>query len=81
MSDPCKKSYHYQELFEDPFRIIVPDVKYRMIDDISVLSMVENGFGISILPKIVTNKNTYLSWAVRTFIRFVQDEKDMSISL
>ena len=73
---------------------INPKVTYRMIDDLSILSMVEQGHGLSILPKFVTTRHPfrvkiipifpeyfrhlgilsrthdYLSWAVKTFMKF-----------
>ncbi len=36
-----------------------PKVKYRMIDDLTVMSMVEHCFGIGILPKLATHRTPY----------------------
>lgn len=102
MSNPAKREFTYQSLFEDPFVVVVPEnhfaaerssidlkeledetyisldvgygpyldrmfkdagikplIKYRMIDDVSILSMVEQGLGISILPKFVTTRHSF----------------------
>ena len=102
MSNPGKQEFAYEELFEDPFVIVLPTnhfaagksslslkelerenfifldvgygpyldqmfqdagikpcVTYRMIDDVSILSMVEHGLGISILPKFVTTRSPF----------------------
>ncbi len=32
---------------------ILPDIRYRTWDDYAVMAMVENGLGISILPKLI----------------------------
>lgn len=36
-----------------------PNIEYRVIDDYTILSMVENGLGISILSELVLNKVSY----------------------
>ncbi|MDT2821027.1 LysR family transcriptional regulator [Enterococcus devriesei] len=38
---------------------IQPDIKYRTWDDYSILSMVEQGLGISILPKLILQRLAY----------------------
>ena len=38
---------------------IVPDVKLRVHDDYSILSMVEQGMGVSILTELVLRKTNY----------------------
>ena len=38
---------------------IHPHIAYNMIDDNAVLAMVEKGFGVSILPKLVTYRTAY----------------------
>lgn len=38
---------------------IQPHVAYNMIDDNAVLAMVEQGFGVSILPKLITHRAPY----------------------
>lgn len=100
--NPKKREFAYQELFKDPFLVILPPdypvdpkkiyslrdfknesfiflevgyveylnqmfkeagykpvVKYRTIDDFTTLSMVEQGFGISILPKLSTYRSPF----------------------
>jgi DNA-binding transcriptional LysR family regulator len=36
-----------------------PNIQYRVIDDYTIMSMIENGLGISILPKLVLNRTNY----------------------
>ncbi|MDY0404264.1 LysR family transcriptional regulator [Virgibacillus sp. 179-BFC.A HS] len=36
-----------------------PNIQYRVIDDYTIMSMVENGLGISILSELVMNKVSY----------------------
>lgn len=36
-----------------------PNIEYRVHDDYTIMSMVENGLGISILPQLVLNKVSY----------------------
>ncbi|MCE5285333.1 MAG: LysR family transcriptional regulator [Pelosinus sp.] len=38
---------------------IQPNIQYRVIDDYTIMSMIENGLGISILPKLVLNRTNY----------------------
>lgn len=38
---------------------IHPNVRYRVKDDYTIMSMVENGLGISILPELVLYRNPY----------------------
>ncbi len=38
---------------------IHPHIAYNMIDDNAVLAMVEKGFGVSILPKLITYRTIY----------------------
>lgn len=101
ISDPKRREFEYQELFEDPFMVIVPEnhfaahrtsvslqeltdetficievayshylnplfqdanitsIQYQLLDDMAVLAMVEQGLGISILPRLVANRNPY----------------------
>lgn len=139
-SDPGKRTFHYQELWKDPFMVAVPEkhfaakrssirleeledenfieldlgfgsyykkmfrearyspkVRFRMTEELSILAMVEKGHGIAILPwlttyrqpykvkmvpiephyyrslGIATRKDSYSSWAVKQFIRFLTD--------
>ncbi|MBP2638457.1 MAG: transcriptional regulator [Firmicutes bacterium] len=36
-----------------------PNIQYRVIDDYTIMSMIENELGISILPKLVLNRTDY----------------------
>jgi DNA-binding transcriptional LysR family regulator len=36
-----------------------PNIQYRVIDDYTIMSMIENELGISILPKLVLNRTNY----------------------
>ncbi len=36
-----------------------PNIQYRVIDDYTIMSMIENDLGISILPKLVLNRTNY----------------------
>lgn len=36
-----------------------PNIQYRVIDDYTIMSMIENGLGISILPRLVLNRTNY----------------------
>ena len=36
-----------------------PNIEYRVHDDYTIMSMIENGLGISILPQLVLNKVSY----------------------
>ncbi|MFD1609144.1 LysR family transcriptional regulator substrate-binding protein [Oceanobacillus luteolus] len=36
-----------------------PNIEYRVIDDYTIMSMVESGLGISILSELVLNKVSY----------------------
>lgn len=51
--------------YRDPIRHmckeanIHPHIAYNMIDDNAVLAMVEKGFGVSILPKLITYRSAY----------------------
>jgi len=36
-----------------------PNIQYRVIDDYTIMSMIENELGISILPKLVLNRANY----------------------
>lgn len=38
---------------------IQPDLKYNMIDDNAVISMVEHGLGVGIMPLLVTHRTSY----------------------
>ena len=38
---------------------IIPDVKLRVHDDYSILSMIEQGMGVSILTELVLHKTSY----------------------
>ena len=50
----------YSEILEAfRFEGISPDIKLRVHDDYSILSMVEKELGISILTKLVLNKTCY----------------------
>lgn len=49
---------------------IHPKITYRMIDDLSILSMVEQGHGLSILPKYVTTRNPFRIKTVSIFPEF-----------
>ena len=40
-------------------RGLTPNVKYRIHDDNTILSMVEKGIGVSILPTMILGKSTY----------------------
>ncbi len=46
---------------EEAFRSagIVPKIRYRIKDDYTIMSMVESGLGISILPKLVLSRTPY----------------------
>jgi DNA-binding transcriptional LysR family regulator len=102
VSDPHKKAYDYEPIFEDPFILLLPNdhnyaknttlslkelngqsfiyiekgyrqyihkmfhdanirptLKYNMIEDNAVISMVEHGFGIGIMPQLVTQRTPY----------------------
>lgn len=135
-SDPKRREFKYQKLFEDPFMVIVPEnhfaadkasitlqelesetficietaynqylnplfqsfnistIQYQVLDDMAVLALVEQGLGVSVLPRLVANRNPYriklvhlkpslsryigmltrkddyLPWAVKTFMKF-----------
>lgn len=38
---------------------IQPNIQYRVLDDYTIMSMIENGLGISILPKLVLSRTSY----------------------
>ena len=38
---------------------IKPDIRYSTFDDYAIMSMVENGLGISILPSLILRRNPY----------------------
>lgn len=38
---------------------ISPNIKMRLLDDYAIMSMVENGLGISILPKLILKRIPY----------------------
>lgn len=38
---------------------LVPNVQYRAHDDYTIMSMIENGLGIAILPKLVMTRHSY----------------------
>src|SRR5699024_6686938 len=38
---------------------LVPNIEYRVHDDYTIMSMVENGLGISILPRLILQKVNY----------------------
>ncbi len=38
---------------------LTPDVRFKTWDDYSIMSMVENGLGVSILPKLILNRIPY----------------------
>lgn len=42
-----------------------PHVQYRVKDDYTIMSLVENGLGISVLPKLVLNRVPYRIRAVK----------------
>ena len=45
------------QIFEDNH--IIPNVRYKVRDDYTIMSMVESGLGISILPELVLYRNPY----------------------
>ena len=45
---------------------IRPDVRFTSWDDYSILSMVESGFGVAILPRLILRRNPYRV-AIRSF--------------
>ena len=38
---------------------LIPDVRFRIHDDYTILSMVEHGLGVSILPEMVLERTDY----------------------
>ncbi|RLL45475.1 LysR family transcriptional regulator [Oceanobacillus piezotolerans] len=66
---------------------IKPNIQYRVHDDYTIMSMVENGLGISILPELVLRKVNYQLVAkkmehsiVRTIAIAFRNRKTMPIS-
>ena len=64
-----------------------PEIRLRAHDDYSILSMVEQGLGISILTELVLNKTSYNVAAVpieppiiRTMSIVVKDKKSLSLA-
>ena len=50
LSEPLE-AFRQQQLF--------PDIKLRVHDDYSILSMIEQGLGVSILPELVLRRTNY----------------------
>lgn len=44
---------------------ITPDIHFTTLDDYVIMSMVENGLGISILPRLILQRNPYKITAKR----------------
>ena len=44
---------------------ITPDIHFTTLDDYVIMSMVENGLGISILPRLILQRNPYKITATR----------------
>lgn len=66
---------------------LVPNIQYRVYDDYSIMSMVEQGLGISVLPKLVLSRcpykivtKTITPSVVRTISLAYKDKRVLPIS-
>ena len=74
------------ELFER--RGLVPDIQFKTLDDYAVMSMVESGLGISILPELILKRVPYRIAireldvpALRTIAFCLRDRKNASLAV
>ena len=95
-----KHEAHFRAVMEEQLRLensepleafraegFEPEIRLRAHDDYSILSMVEQGLGISILTELVLNKTSYNVAAVpieppiiRTMSIVVKDKKSLSLA-